>query len=397
MERALSDVRILDLTQYEAGTSSTQALGWFGADVVKVESPAGGDPGRSLFSRSKADSNYFIALNNNKRSITLDLKSEKGRELFLRLLPGFDVVVENFTLGTMERFGLGFDVLEQHKPDIVFCSVKGFGSTGPWAQMKSFDMIAQATGGAMAITGTSDTLPLKPGPTMGDTGTGIHAAFGMLSALWQARRTGKGVFVDVSMQEAVTNYVRVPMTGRNPERGPLPRTGDAPGAPMGVFACAPGGPNDYVYLAPITPRMFEGLARAIDREDLLEDERYTRAGVRGPDDGGELRRIIEDWTKQRTKLEVFEILGKAGVPVGPILDSEDLFDNEQLRARGMYVEFDHPERGPMTNLGCPIHLTDSEIVYRRAPLLGEHTAEVLEHELGLDAAAIGTLRDQKVI
>ena len=397
MERALSDVRILDLTQYEAGTSSTQALGWFGADVVKVESPVGGDPGRYLLGSSKADSTYFIALNNNKRSITLDLKSEKGRELFLRLLPGFDVVVENFTLGTMERFNLGFDVLVQHKPDIVYCSVKGFGSTGPWAQTKSFDMIAQATGGAMAITGTSDTLPLKPGPTMGDTGTGIHAAFGMLSALWQARRTGKGIFVDVSMQEAVTNYVRVPMTGRNPERGPLPRTGDAHGAPTGVFACAPGGPNDYVYLAPITSRMFEGLLRAIDRTDLLEDERYQRAGIRGPDDGGELRGIIEDWTVQRTKFEVFEILGKEGVPVGPILDSDDLFDNEQLRARGMYVEFDHPERGPMTNLGCPIHLTDSEIVYQRAPLLGEHTAEVLEHELDLDAAAIGTLRDQKVI
>jgi formyl-CoA transferase len=396
MESALNDVRILDLTQYEAGTSATQALSWLGADVVKVEPPRGGDPGRYIFG-GQGDSTYFLNLNNNKRSLTIDLKSEKGRELFLRLLPRFDVVAENFTLGTMDRFHLGFDVLRGHKPDLVYCSIKGFGSSGPWAEMKSFDLIAQATGGAMAITGTEETLPLKPGPTIGDSGTGIHAALGILAALWQARRTGVGMMVDVSMQEAVTNYVRVAMTARKPDGGPIPRTGDAQGAPVGVFPCAPGGPNDYVYLAPIAPRMFQALVTAIGRSDLLEDDRYQDVGLSGARDGGELRQILEGWTKQRTKFEVFEILGKAGVAVGPILDSEELFDNEHLRERGMYVELDQPDHGPVTMLGCPIHLSGSETVYKRAPLLGEHTNEILEQEVGLAVGEIAELREAKVI
>ena len=191
MDRALADVRILDLTQYEAGTSSTQALGWLGADIVKVEPPGRGEPGRRLGGGNTVDSTYFITLNNNKKSVTIDLKTDEGRELFLRLVPNFDIVVENFTLGTMERLGVGYDVLKELHPQLIYCTVKGFGTTGPWAHTKSFDMIAQATGGAMSLTGTADTPPLKPGPTMGDTGTGVQAAIGMLAALWQRQR-GRG-------------------------------------------------------------------------------------------------------------------------------------------------------------------------------------------------------------
>jgi len=199
MALALSDVRILDLTQYEAGTSSTQALGWLGAQIVKVEPPGRGEPGRRLGAGNSVDSTYFITLNNNKRSLTLDLKSEEGRKIFLKLVPNFDIVVENFTLGTMERLGIGYDTLKELHPQLIYCTVKGFGTTGPWAPTKSFDMVAQAAGGAMAVTGMADGMPLKPGPTIGDTGTGVQAAIGMLAALWPRPRDGVGQTRRLSM------------------------------------------------------------------------------------------------------------------------------------------------------------------------------------------------------
>lgn len=383
MEKALADVRILDLTQYEAGTSSTQALGWLGADVVKVEPPGRGDPGRGLIRGESLDATYFITLNNNKRSLTLDLKSEAGRALFLRLLPRFDVVVENFTLGTMEKLGLGYDVLCQAHPGVIYCTVKGFGTTGPWAHIKSYDMVAQAAGGAMAITGTDDTIPLKPGPTMGDTGTGIHAALGIMAALWQRQRTGRGQQVELSMQEAVTNFTRVPMIRREVTGDPAPRYGDGSTAPTGVFPCAPGGPNDYVFIVANTLRMWQSLATAIGREDLRDDPRFAGLGRRRVDDTGVVREAIVEWTRKHTKFEVTDILGRAGVPAGPVMDSGDLFASEHLRAREMLVEIDHPTRGAMTLFGCPIRLSDSPVEIACPPLLGQHTDEVLRAELCL--------------
>ena len=388
MDAALADVRILDLTQYEAGTSATQALGWLGADVVKVESPAG-DPGRR---GPGPDSTYFITLNNNKRSLQLDLKSEQGRELFLRLVPRFDVVAENFSLGTMERLGLGYDVLRGVHPGLVYCTVKGFGTSGPWAARKSFDFVAQATGGAMALTGTADTKPLKPGPTMGDTGTGIHAALGIMAALWQRQRTGRGQQVEVSMQDAVTNFTRVPLTKREVSGDPVPPYGDASGAPTGLFPCAPGGPNDHVFVVANGQRMWEALTRAIGCEDSLP---ATLAEV--PARRDEVRAAIEAWTLQRTKFEAASVLGDAGVPVGPVMDSGDLFESEQLRERGMLVEIEHPERGAMTLFGCPIRLGDSPVTIECPPLLGEHSADVLSEELALSATEIEALQQEGVV
>lgn len=391
---ALDDVRILDLTQYEAGTSATQALGWLGADIVKIEPPGTGEPGRRLGGRDETDSVYFITLNNNKKSLTLDLKSERGKELFLELLPNFDVVVENFTLGTMERFGLGYDVLKEIHPSLIYASVKGFGTTGPWAHAKSFDMVAQATGGAMAMTGTEDTPPLKPAPTIGDTGTGVQAAIGILAALWQRQRDGIGQQLEVSMQDAMTNYTRVPMTRRERSGDPVPRYGDSSGAPTGLFPCAPGGPNDYVYVVANNPRMGAGLLKAIGREDLLDDENL-RGGLR--DHEGILRDAIESWTRERTKFEAMESLSECGVPSGPVMDSGDLFDSEHLQARGMLVEIDHPQRGAMTLFGCPIRLSASPPRNERAPLLGEHTDAVLQSELNVAAADLAALHEQGVI
>ena len=394
MERALADVRILDLTQYEAGTSSTQALGWLGADIVKIEPPGRGEPGRRLGGGETVDSVYFITLNNNKKSLSLDLKSEAGREIFLRLVPNFDIVVENFTLGAMERLGLGYEVLRELHPQLIYCTVKGFGTTGPWAHTKSFDMVAQATGGAMALTGTADTIPLKPGPTIGDTGTGVQAAIGMLAALWQRQRDGVGQKVELSMQEAMTNYTRVPMTRRYAAGDPAPPYGDGQTAPTGLFPCKPGGRSDWVWVVVANGRMWRALLEAIGRGDLLEAH-DPKSIMR--DAGPEMREAIEAWTRERTKFEVMEILGAAGVPTGPVLDSGEIYANEHLRERGMLIEIEHPERGPMTLLGCPIRLSESPPAHQRAPLLGEHTRDVLSAELGLAADQIEELAAAGVI
>src|SRR5712692_8489202 len=211
MGAALEGMKILDLTQYEAGTSCTQLLAWFGADVVKVEQPGVGDPGRHT-ERGDGDSLYFLSFNANKRSVAINLHSDEGRELFLRMLPNFDAVTENFTLGTMERLGLGYDVLSRVHPGIIYACIKGFGTTGPYAEFKCYDMVAQAAGGAFSLTGTMDSPPMRPGPTMGDTGSGMHMALGIMAAYIQRQRTGTGQRLEVSMQESVASFNRCPLS-----------------------------------------------------------------------------------------------------------------------------------------------------------------------------------------
>jgi formyl-CoA transferase len=308
-------------------------------------------------------------------------------------VPRFDVFAENFSLGTMERLGLGYEVLREVHPGLIYCSVKGFGSNGPWAGWKSFDFVAQATGGAMSLTGTGETKPLKPGPTIGDTGTGIQAALGIMAALWQRQRTGRGQKVEVSMQDAVTNFTRVPLTRREVSGDPVPPYGDASSAPTGLFPCAPGGPNDHVFVVANSERMWQALARTIECEDSLPPDLDGARRERRDD----VRAAIEAWTIQRTKFEAAETLGAAGVPAGPVMDSGDLFASEQLKARGMLVEIEHPDRGAMTLFGCPIRLDDSPVTIKCPPLLGEHTAEVLGDELSMAAAEIDALAANGVV
>jgi len=399
MEKALAGVKILDLTQYEAGTSCTEMLAWLGADVIKVEEPKMGEQGRwRVTERPGVDSYYFMLLNANKRSITLNLKSERGKQIFLDLIRKVDILSENYTLGTLEGLGLGFDKLREINPRLIYMTVKGFGTYGPYSKYKSFDMIAQAAGGAMALTGTPDSPPLKPGPTIGDTGTGIHAACGVLAALYQRERTGKGQKVEVAMQEAVLNFVRVPMMGTYLNGKPAYRVGNRVGAgPVGdTFKCAPGGMNDYVFLYCSSTEMWQAMLRTIGHPEIADDPRFNDRKARR-ENAEALKQMIEEWTSQRSKQEVMKIMGEADVPCGAVLDSVELLNDPHLRERGMIVTVDHPVRGKFTMPGCPVKLEDSPVEVTTAPLLGQHNGEVYGAMLGLSEGDLDQLKRQGVV
>jgi formyl-CoA transferase len=398
MEKALAGVKILDLTQFEAGTSCTEMLAWLGADVIKVESPKMGEQGRWLLTEQPGvDSHYFMLLNANKRSITLNLKSERGIEMFIELIKQVDILAENYSLGTLEGLGIGYERLREINPKLIYLTIKGFGTFGPYSKYKSFDMIAQAAGGAMSLTGFPGSPPLKPGPTIGDTGTGIHAACGVLAAYIQRQATGKGQKVEVAMQEAIFNFVRVPMMDTYITKEPTPRRGNrlAAGAIGDIFKCAPGGDNDYVYMLCTTPEMWKAMWTTIGRTDVLDDPRFDRKERAKHMD--ELIAILEGWTGQRSKHEVMKLMGEAGVPCGAVLDSVELLNDPHMRERGMVVTVDHPARGKFTMPGCPIRLEDSPVEVKASPLLGQHNGEVYGKLLGMTASDLEQLKQQGVV
>lgn len=400
---ALEGVKVLDLTQFEAGTSCTETLAWLGADVIKVEEPTAGDQGRRASTDIPGvDSHYFLLLNANKRSITCNLKHEKGRELFRAMVRDADVVIENFGRGVIERLGFGWDELQRINPRVIFAQIKGFPSDGPYADFLAFDMIGQATGGAVSITGESDGRPLKPGPTIGDTGTGLHCAIGILAALLQRNVTGRGQRIEVAMQEAVINFSRIAFATQALHDKAVDRVGNqsilGTSSPSENYKCKGDGPNDYcfVYTTRAGNHQWERLLKVIGREELIGDSRFDTPEARWAN-RMEVDRIVSEWTARYPKREVMEVLGRSGVPAGAVFDTDELINDPHLRRRGMFVTVDHPVRGAFTMPGFPIRMSDSHVPVAPAPLLGEHNEEVYGEWLGMGPEALAALKREQVL
>ena len=415
MGKALEGVKILDFTHVQSGPTCTQLLAWFGADVIKVERAGAGDVTREqLRDVPDVDSLYFTMLNHNKRSITLDTKSFAGKEILEKLVRHCDVLVENFAPGALDRMGFTWERIHQLNPRMIVASVKGFGP-GPYEDCKVYENVAQCAGGAASTTGFDDGPPLVTGAQIGDSGTGLHLALGIVTALYQRQRTGEGQKVLAAMQDGVLNLCRVKL--RDQQR--LDRTGvmkEYPQYPHGKFgesvpraANASGGgqpgsivkckgwetdPNAYLYFIAQAP-VWKEICHVIGKEGWITDPDYATPNARLP----RLKEVfaaIEAWTVTKTKFEAMKLLNEHDIPCGPILSMKELAEEPSLRATGTIVEVDHPKRGKYLTVGNPIKLSDSPTVVRRSPLLGEHTDEVLV-ELGYSDQDIEGFRTSKVI
>jgi len=398
--KALDGVRILDMSHVQAGPTCTQLLAWFGADVIKVERPGTGDITRGqLCDVPNADSLYFTMLNHNKRSITLDTKNHKGKEVLERLVKSCDVLVENFAPGVLDRMGFTWERIQQLNRRMIVASIKGFGP-GPYEDCKVYENIAQCAGGSASTTGFDDGPPLVTGAQIGDSGTGLHLAIGIVCALFQRNRTGRGQKVDVAMQDGVLNLCRVKL--RDQQRlahGPLkeypqyphgkfgeavPRAGNSSGGgqPGWILKCKgwESDPNAYIYFITQAPVWGE-ICKAIGKPEWITDPDYAKPEARLP----RLKQIfdtIEQWTMTKTKFEAMAILNRDDIPCGPILSMKELAEEPSLRKSGTVVEVEHPARGKYLSVGNPIKLSDSPSVVARSPLLGEHTDEILKKVLG---------------
>lgn len=394
MSQALKGIRVIDMTHNQAGPACAQILGFLGADVIKLEEPKGGDIARTNM-RDKADSDslFFLILNANKRSLTLNLKTDEGKDLFRKVIAQSDVLLENFGPGALDRLGLGYDALSKLNPKLIYATIKGFGTYGPYSGYKSFEPIAQAMGGAMAVTGFPENPPTYVFPAIGDSGTGMHMAIGILAALQQRHTTGKGQHVEVSMQDSVVNLIRVSLRDHQRFGHPPPRTGNQLGrnVPGTTYPTAPGGSNDYVYIY-AQQQMWKPFASAIGQSELANDPRFATTERRW-ENRGVLNEIISAWTMQRTKHEVMDILGAVGVPCGACQDTGEVLADPHLRARDMIVDIDFPTRGTYQTVGCPIKLSDSPAEVVRPPLLGEHTEQLLQSLCGVSSDETRRLRE----
>jgi formyl-CoA transferase len=409
--RALEGVKILDFTHVQSGPTCTQLLGFMGADVIKVERPGVGDITRGQLRDVKgADSLYFTMLNGNKRSITIDSKHPRGKEILDRLIKHCDVLVENFAPGALDRMGLTWEHIHKTNPRMIVASVKGFGP-GPYEDCKVYENVAQCAGGAASTTGFRDGPPLVTGAQIGDSGTGLHLAFGIVSALYQRFRTGRGQRILAAMQDGVLNLARVKL--RDQQRlahGPLteysqhgesipfgksvPRAGNDSGGgqPGWILKCKgwESDPDAYIYFITQAPVWGE-ICDLIGKPEWKSDPDYATPPARLP----RLRAIfntIEQWTMTKTKFEVMEICNAVDIPVGPILSMKEIAEEPSLRRTGTVVEVDHPTRGKYLTVGNPVKMSDSITEVTRAPLLGEHTEEILGKVLGYDEAEIAEIK-----
>ena len=400
---ALAGVKVIDLTQFESGTSCTESLAWMGADVIKVEEPIKGDQGRGASTdKPGVDSYYFMVLNANKRSVTLNLKEARGKEILRDLIKHGDVFVENFGPGVIEKLGFSYDVVKQINPRIIYAQIKGFAPDGPFKDYLSFDMIAQAVGGSVAITGEKGMPPVRPGPTIGDTGAGLHTVIGILGALYQRQITGTGQRVEVSMQDAVINFSRIAYSSLALWGSQPPRNGSQSimltTSPSNIYKCKGGGPNDYcfIYCTRAGNHQWERLLKIIGHEELIGDPRFSSPRERFLH-LEEIDALITEWTLKYDKRQVMETLGSAGVPAGAVFDNVELRDDPDLRKRGMFVTVKHPVRGDFTMPGWPVKMSNSSVTVVTAPLLGEHNEEVYKELLGYDKAQVAKLKSEKII
>ncbi len=408
---ALKGVRILDMTHVQAGPTCSQLLAWLGAEVIKFEPPQGDATRGQLRDVPNADSLYFTMLNCNKRSITVNMKNAEGKLVFVDLLKKCDIIMENFGPGVLDRFGFTWEKIHEINPRIVMGSIKGFGSSGPYADFKAYENVAQAMGGSMSTTGVPNGRPFVTGAQIGDSGTGLHLAIGLLAALHQRDRTGQGQYVEVAMMDGIMNLCRVKFRDHQRlQRGPLPeysvpthqgmgavpRAGnDSGGGQLGnAIRCKPGGTNDFIYIV-VQEAVWEALAKRVGPEvgmpELATDPKFAHIENRRRNQNS-MWEILGEFALKYDKRELMGILNELDVPCGPIMSTEDLANDEHVRLREMYVELDHPQRGKWFNVGMPIKLSASPAKIARSPLLGEHTDEVLKTVLGYDDARIASMR-----
>ena len=413
---ALKGIKILDFTHVQSGPTCTQLLAWFGADVIKVERPGSGDPTRAqLIDVPDADSLYFTMLNHNKRSLTLNTKNETGKQVLERLIKKCDVLVENFAPGAMERMGFGWKQIQKINPRMIMASVKGFGP-GPYEDCKVYENVAQCAGGAASTTGFIDGPPTVTGAQIGDSGTGLHLALGIVTALFHRQNTGKGQRVLAAMQDSVINLCRVKL--RDQQRlatGPLeeysqhgegiefgdttPRAGNDSGGgqPGRILKCKgwEKDPNAYTYFI-TQAAAWPNICTVIGKTGWVGDPEYATPKAR-LNKLNEVFGAIEDWTMTKTKFEVMQICNPLDIPVGPILSMKEISEEKSLRETGTIVQVEHPERGAYLTVGCPVKLSASPADVKRSPLLGEHNEEILKSVLGYEDSELQSIIDSGAI
>ncbi len=400
----LTGIRVLDLTQFESGTVCTETLAWLGAEVLKVERPVKGELGRFAGYDPEHDSYGFIIMNMNKKGLTCNMKTPEGIELMKKLLAKCDVIAENMGPGAMERLGLSYEECKKVNPKIIYASIKGFYSDGPYADYPAFDPIATHTGGFVAATGLPDQ-PIKSGVSVADSGTGILCALAITGAVLQREKEGIGQKIECDMQDFMIGLGRSGWepyynTGKPPRRVgngmPLEDV-----APSDTYPCKPFGPNDYVHIytsrRPGSPD-WERFCKAIGHEELLEDPRMATPHSRFENKDA-LNEVISSWTGQHTKQEAMAILAKAGVPAGALLDIADFASDPQYMdpKRQVVVEVEHPDRGKLKVPGFAAHMSENHVDYECSPVLGGNNDEIYGGLLGLSEAEIAELKEKKVI
>ncbi len=409
---ALKGVKVLDMTHVQSGPTCTQLLAWFGADVVKVERPGVGDATRGqLRDVPEADSLYFTMLNSNKRSITLNPKKPEGAKIFTQLIKECDVMVENFAPGALDRMGFSWERIQEINPRMIYASVKGFGP-GKYEECKVYENVAQCAGGSASTTGMLGEVPMVTGAQIGDSGTGLHLALGIVTALFHREKSGKGQRVSAAMQDGVLNLCRVKLRDQQRlEKGPLkeysqfgedipfgdatPRAGNDSGGgqPGRILKCKgwEEDPNAYTYFI-TQAAVWEKVCDVIGKPEWKEDENYSTPAARLPK-LNEIFDTIEEWTKTKTKFEVMDICNPLDIPVGPILSLKEISEDQGLRDTGTVVEVDHPVKGKYLTVGNPIKLSESPAVVKRSPLLGEHTEEILKEFCNMTDEEISAVKE----